>query len=60
MKKQTNQLVFSKSSITELSDAQTKSIHGGCQWGDSSGATVTIKITIADDGPATGDILVQY
>ncbi|WP_452599722.1 class I lanthipeptide [Pontimicrobium sp. MEBiC01747] len=60
MKTQNNKLVFNKHSVTELSDLETQSINGGCQWGDSSGVTVTIKISIVDNPPPTDTIIVQF
>ena len=42
MKTKNNELKFSKNSITELTDSQSSSVNGGCQWGDSSGATVDL------------------
>ncbi|WAC01040.1 class I lanthipeptide [Lacinutrix neustonica] len=59
MKTQKHKLVFSKNAITELSDSQSQSIHGGCQWGDSSGATVTIKISIIDN-PTHVETIILY
>ena len=35
-------LVFSKSSITELTDSQSNTVKGGCQWSHSSGPTLSI------------------
>ena len=59
MKTQKNTLAFSKHSITELTDSQSKAVKGGCQWGDSSGATVTIKISIIDN-PTQNDTIILY
>ncbi|WAC01034.1 class I lanthipeptide [Lacinutrix neustonica] len=49
MKTQKHKLAFNKNAITELTDSEINSVNGGCQWGDSSGATVTIRITIVDN-----------
>lgn len=59
MKTQNNKLAFSKSSITELTDSETKLVNGGCQWGDSSGHTVTIHISIIDN-PTNVETIILY
>jgi hypothetical protein len=48
MKTQKHKLVFSKNSITELTDAQTNNVNGGCQWSHSSGPTLSIKLSIVN------------
>lgn len=60
MKTQNNKLTFSKSSITELTDSETKLVNGGCQWGDSSGATVTIHISIIENPTTVVDTIILY
>ena len=57
MKTKNNKLEFSKNSITELSDFQSIAVNGGCQWGDSSGATVDLTKTITTGGPKTDDLI---
>ena len=53
MKTQKHKLVFSKSSITELTDIQSNNVKGGCQWSHSSGPTLTIKLSIVQDPTPT-------
>lgn len=61
MKTQKQKLVFSKNSIAELSDFESKIVNGGCQWSHSSGPTLTIKISIKVDLPTKDDnILIQF
>lgn len=60
MKTQKHKLVFSKKAITELTESQTKAVNGGCQWSQSSGPTLSIKLSIVVDIPTqTGDSEIQ-
>ena len=48
MKKEKTKLVFTKETITELTDQQIKKVNGGCQWGDSSGGETLISVLSAN------------
>jgi len=57
MKTQNNKLAFSKKSITELTDSQSKTVNGGCQWSHSSGPTLSIKLSIIQVPTQQEDIM---
>ncbi|RLJ63318.1 hypothetical protein CLV86_1855 [Lacinutrix venerupis] len=55
MKTQSSKLQFDKNSITELNSSESIAVNGGCQWSQSSGPTLTIKISIVADNPSQND-----
>lgn len=59
MKTQKHKLVFSKKSISELTDMQTNAIKGGCQWSHSSGPTLSIKLSIVKEPTQDDDFVIQ-
>ncbi len=48
MKKDKTKLVFTKETVTELTDVEIRKVNGGCQWGDSSGGETLVSVLSAN------------